>query len=145
MPLLLLLLLILAGCAGTKQRVAPDWSIAELPASVITYPDTLPALCEMVVIDGADGIRHGTWTPECWKIMQAYEVVSEANTDIAQANADALRNTEAGYNSLLNAGKMERELSDFYLELYEEEKSGRFIDSLLYRSLISLGILAVML
>ncbi len=143
--ILLSLILILAGCAGQDRISPPDWSIAELSNRDITEPTKLPQLCEVVSIKGADGLKYGTWSEACWKYLQEYEITAEANTDIAKANADALRNTEAGYNALINAGKMERELGDFYLELYEDEKSGRFIDSILYRSLISLGILAVML
>ena len=99
----------------------------------------------MVVIEGLDGERYGTWSADCWKYLQAYEVVSKANTDIAQANADALRNTEAGYNALISAGQMQKQLTDFYAELLEEERSGRFIDSLLYKTLIGLGFIVVML
>lgn len=139
------LILILAGCAGQDRISPPDWSIAELPESAITTPAELPLLCKVEAVTGEDGQRYGTWPAECWKALQEYEITAEANTDIAKANADALRNTEAGYNALINAGKMQQELGDFYLELYEDEKSGRFIDSILYRSLISLGILAVML
>lgn len=145
MILLPTLLILLTGCAGRDRIAPPDWSIAELPASDITEPTELPQLCEMVVIDGADGERYGTWSPECWKYLQNYEIISEANADIAQENANALRNTEAGYNALLNAGKLQRELGDFYLELYEDEKSGRFMDSVLYRALIGLGFIVVML
>jgi len=143
--ILLSLISILGGCAGRDRISPPDWSIAELPESEITTPVKLPLLCKVEAITGEDGQRYGTWSKKCWQALQAYEIVSEANTDIAQANADALRNTEAGYNALLNAGKLQQELGNFYLELYEDEKSGRFIDSVLYRSLIALGFVVVML
>ncbi len=105
----------------------------------------LPSLCEMQVIEGIDGVRYGTWTPDCWKEFMAYEIVSEANTDIAIANASALRNTEAGYNTLVRAGEMQQSLLQYYIDLLEEERSARFIDSLLYKALIGLGLLVVIL
>jgi len=143
--LLSLLSTVLAGCAGQDRIDPPDWNQVEISTTQITEPENLPLLCEIITIEDAQGIKHGTWSAMCWKALQEYEIKAEGNTEIAKANADALRKVEGASRALLNAGKMERELSDFYLQLYEEEKSGRFIDSLLYRSLISLGILAVML
>ena len=140
-----LAILILAGCAGQEKRSPPDWSAVALPVVEITDPVALPQLCEATIIEAADGERYGTWPAECWKILAAYEVTAEGNTAIAQATANALRNTEAGYNSLISAGKIQQELTNFYAELLEEEKSGRFIDSLLYKTLIGLGFIVVML
>ena len=136
---------ILVGCAGKANVKPPDWSIADLSESSITLPAELPALCEVVAIEGTDGQKYGTWSADCWKYLQAYEITAEGNTSIAQANADALRNTEAGYQAVVNAGKMQQELTNFYAELLKDEKSGRFIDSLLYRVFISLGLIAVVL
>jgi len=139
------LLTVLTACAGNNKRTPPDWSVAELPVSVITEPTTLPLLCKVFVIEGVDGNKYATWDSACWNDLQAYEIISQANTEIAQSNADALRNTEAGYAAVVNAGKMQQELTQFYAELLEDERSGRFIDSLLYRSLIALGFIVVAL
>jgi hypothetical protein len=139
------MILILAGCAGQEKRSPPDWSAVALPAVEITDPAALPQLCEITVIQDAEGVKYGAWSPACWKALSAYEVTAEGNTDIAQSNANALRKTEAGYNSLISAGQMQQELTNFYAELLKDEKSGRFVDSLLYKTLIGLGFIVVML
>ncbi len=112
-----------------------------MPTVEITEPVELPALCEITVIQSAEGVKYGTWSAPCWKAFQAYEVVSEANVEIAAANASALRNTEAGYQSAISAGQMQQELTFFYADLLEEERSARFIDGLLFKSIIGLGLL----
>ena len=139
------MLLILAGCASQPRLNLPDWGDLALPTEEITDPIALPLLCEMQILEGTDGIRYGTWTPDCWKEFMAYEIISEANTDIAGANASALRNTEAGYGTLIKVGELQQILLQHYADLLEEERSGRFIDSLLYRALIGLGLLVVIL
>lgn len=139
------MLLILGGCAGQDRRELPDWSGMALPAVPVTDPVELPLLCEISVMKDTDGQKFGFWTADCWKALQAYEFAAEANTSIAQSNANALRNTEAAYATLINAGEMQQQLTEFYAELLKEERSGRFIDGLLYKTLISLGFLVVLL
>jgi len=142
--LLSLLLTVLAGCAGQDRIEPPDWSIAELPASEITRPTQLPALCEVSVIQ-SDGIKYAAFSADCLKSLQAYEIIAEANTLIAESNADALQSTERGYNSLVEAGKMQQELSDYFREELADEKKKGFYDSMFYRALIALGLIVVAL
>ena len=143
--MLLLMSLILAGCAGNKPREIPDWGAVEIPQTEVTDPVALPLLCEMTVIDGADGVRYGTWSPECWQAFQAYELVAEANYKISQANAGALRDTEGAYKSLVSAGQMQQQLTEFYNDMYEDEKDSHRWDNWFYRILIGLGLLVVVL
>ena len=139
------LILVLAGCAGQEKRSPPDWSAVALPVVEITDPVALPQLCPATIVEATDGERYGTWPAECWRALAAYEITAEGNTSIAQLNANALRNTEAGYNSLISAGQMQQELSGFYSDLLEDERKARFIDSLLYKILVGLGLIAVVL
>ena len=140
-----MLLILVTGCAGQDRREPPDWSGLALPATPVTYPAELPPLGEMTVMDGVDGQRYGFWTADCWKALQAYEFTAEANTDAAKFNASALHNTEAAYAVLVSAGEMQQQLTEFYAELLKEERSGRFIDGLIYKILVSLGFMVVLL
>ena len=92
----LLLLMTVVGCAGQDRREAPDWSSAALPDAEITVPTELPLLCPLSEIS--------TWSPACRGYLVEYEIVAEGNTVIAQANANALRNTRAAHGTLINAG-----------------------------------------
>lgn len=135
----------LGGCATNPRAPAPNWSSAAVDPVEITDPELLPALCAMFVIEGADGVRYGTWTDACWNELAAYEIIAEGNTEIARANADALRKTEAGYNSLIKAGELQQEMTRFYEESLREEKSAHRIDNWMYKILMGLGLIAVAL
>jgi hypothetical protein len=81
----------------------------------------------------------------CWAALDAFDVVAAGNSEIAQANANALRNTERANDALIQAGQLQQQLSDFYRELLEDERQARWIDSMMYKSLIALGVIAVAL
>jgi len=81
----------------------------------------------------------------CWAALDAFDVVAVGNTEIAQANADALRNTEGANDALIQAGQLQQQLSDFYRELLADERQARWIDGMIYKSLIALGVIAVAL
>ena len=129
--------LILAACASAPQTTRPDWSaVGELEKKPVTDPRALPALCEI------------PWRPvdlHCWAALDAFDVIAAGNTKIAQANADALRKTEGANDALIQAGQLQQELSDFYRELLEDERQARWIDGMLYKAVIGLGIIAVAL
>jgi hypothetical protein len=100
----------------------------------------LPKLCPIEVIDG-----RGTWSLECWQAFERFEIIAVGNTDIARANTAALRSTEGANDALIEAGRLQQQLGDFYLDLLKDERQGRQIDVLTYRVLIALGVLATVL
>ena len=126
---LLLIALILSGCASTPSQL-PDWKTAELPEIEATNPLKLPLLCGV-----------GEWDTRCWKALEAYEIVAEANFQIGLSNVKALKNTEAGYSHLIQAGILQTRLTEFYMDELKREERGRFIDGLFYKTLIGLGII----
>jgi hypothetical protein len=81
----------------------------------------------------------------CWAALDAFDVIAAGNTTIAQANANALRNTEGANDALIQAGQLQQQLSDFYRELLEDERQARWIDGMLYKAIIGLGVVAVAL
>ena len=128
------------GCGGAEVRdERPDWDDVSTSTIAVTDPTELPLLCpfERIAVDGE--IRGG-WSVECIKALEAYEIVSEANLEIATLNASALRKTEAGYNQLIHAGEMEQQLGEFYLELLKEEKREHFWDNVLHKALLIIGV-----
>jgi hypothetical protein len=137
----LLTALILAGCGVQEVRERPDWDDISVPTVEVTDPEGLPVLCPIEVYRVGTA-KFGTWSDLCWKDFEAYEIVAEGNTDIATYNANSLRNTEAGYNQLINAGKMEQELSAFYLEQYKAEKKEHFWDNVTNKIMVILGVIA---
>jgi hypothetical protein len=135
--MLLLTVSILVGCANQPAVDPPDWSsVANVEKTPITDPRALPTLCE---------IPWRAVDVHCWAALDAFDVIADGNTKIAQANADALRNTEGANDALIQAGQLQQQLSDFYRELLADERQARWIDGMMYKSLIALGVIAVAL
>jgi hypothetical protein len=135
--MLLLIVSILAGCANQPTVEPPDWgAVANVEKKPVTDPRALPTLCE--VPWPVDSVR-------CWAALDAFDVIAIGNTDIAQANADALRHTDAANDALIQAGQLQQQLSDFYRDLLADERRERWIDGMMYKSLIGLGVIAVAL
>ena len=78
-------------------------------------------------------------------MLDEYDIIATFNTELADLNANALRKTELGYDSLQQAGQLQQQLSDYYQELLKEERQGRFIDGLMYKALIGLGVIGAAL
>lgn len=133
----LLIVSILVGCASQPAVDPPDWSsLANLEKTPITDPRALPVLCE---IPWQETDLH------CWVALDEFDVIADGNSKIAQANADALRNTEGANDALIQAGQLQQQLSDFYRELLADERQARWIDGMMYKALIGLGVIAVAL
>ncbi len=124
----LLIGLIAVGCARTPPKPLPDWELAERVETEVADPIELPELCEL---------HDGQWTPACWLIfVDEYEVIAEGNTIIAGANASALRKTEAAYDEIIAAGKLQQQLATIRQELLDDERRQREYDKWYYRAII---------
>lgn len=129
--------LILGACASQPEANRPDWSgIAELEKKPVTDPRALPLLCQ---------IPWPATAVHCWAALEAFDVIAHGNTEGAQATANALRKTEGANDALIQAGQLQQELSDFYRELLQDERHARWIDGMLYKAIIGLGVIAVAL
>lgn len=127
--MLSLIVLIAAGCASQPVEL-PNWDLAERPPIEVVDPVELPALCEIP--------SNGTWPAECWLALDAYDIVASGNTEIAQDLANALRKSDASYDALLGAAKVQQELSQIRQELLEKERRDHTIDNWWHRGLIVL-------
>ena len=139
---MLLLIVLTASCVSVPEtRDPPDWTgIGNLEKKPAADAKDLPQLCEIEVIQG-----RGTWSLECWGIFERFEIIATGNTEIARANTAALRSTEGANDALIEAGKLQQQLSNFYLDLLKDERQGRQIDVLSYRILIAVVALGALL
>lgn len=118
----------------TPPTPIPDWNIVERTPVEAANPYPLPPLCSIPWdIDDID----------CWRKLDAYDVVAIGNYDIAVANTEALRTTEMAYDVLVEAGKLQNQLSDIRQDLLDQERTAHTMDTWFYRGLITLGIVAV--
>jgi hypothetical protein len=97
----------------------------------------LPPLCEIPI--------SGQWPVECWKKLDAFDIVATGNYDQAQSTANALRKSDASYDALLGAAKVQQELSQIRQDLLERERQAHTMDTWFYRIVIALGLIGVAL
>ncbi len=138
--------LIVSGCVSVPEtRDPPDWSgVGNIEKKPAADAKDLPELCEVEVAETELG-RRATWSQPCWNILEAFEVIAIGNTKIARANTSALRSTEAANDTFIEAGKLQQQLSNFYLDLLKDERQGRQLDVLTYRVLIAVVALGALL
>ena len=122
------IVLILAGCASERVNL-PNFDIAERPQSSVSDPVDYPVLCEMP-----------DWDVACWNAFVAFEDAAEANKDIAQLNADSLRDAQGAYDALLQAGYNYQAITEIREEQLQRERDDHMKDVWWYRGLIALGI-----
>ncbi len=134
--LILLSALITAACASEPVQL-PDWDIAEREQRQLVAPKQLPDLCEIPM--------NGQWSVECWQRLDAHDIIAEGNFEIAQSLASALEASDASYDQLLGAAKVQQELSQIRQELLKQERRAHAMDNWFYRAIIALGLLGAAL
>ena len=132
----MLIALTSASCATAPVEL-PDWELAEREQIEVTEPLTLPPLCEIPI--------SGQWPAECWQKLDAFDIVATGNYDQAQSTANALRKSDASYDALLGAAKVQQELSQIRQDLLERERQAHTMDNWFYRSVIALGLIGIAL
>jgi len=140
--MILLIATTLIGCVSTGEtQDPPDWSDVRRPVVVVTTPMPLPKLCRLKTLtDPNTGEAFDMWPADCTKTLLGYEAVAETNTIIAAENAAALDLTEAAYDGLIQAGEMQEEITRFYATELKYEKREHFIDNLINKLLLVLGL-----
>lgn len=98
----------------------PDLTVAERPKQEIADPEQLPVLCELPA--------NGVWPVSCWETFVKYEEIAHGNYTIAVANTSALRESDAAYDSLLEAAMNQQYLASFREDLLQEERRAHTLD-----------------
>lgn len=88
---------------------------------------------------------NGQWSVECWQRLDAHDIIAEGNFEIAQSLASALEASDASYDQLLGAAKVQQELSQIRQELLKQERRAHAMDNWFYRAIIALGLLGAAL
>ena len=97
----------------------------------------LPDLCEIP--------SDGLWPAECWLRLDAYDIVASGNYDQALSTASALRKSDASYDALIEAGKLQSQLAHIRQEMLEQERRAHTMDNWFYRIIIALGLAGAVL
>lgn len=125
---------ILSGCATNDPIDWPDWDIPKAAVEA-TEPLPLPQLPPLE-LEG----NVATLDRAAVLALFAYREAAEANHDIAQANADALKAQALAYNQLIEAGKFQTQLMQIREEMLRQAKRDAFIDRMTLRGVVLLGI-----
>ena len=134
---MLLIALTSVSCATAPVEL-PEWDLAARQSNLeVSDPLPLPNLCEIP--------STGSWPVECWKKLDAYDIAASANYEAAVLNASALRKSEAAYDSLIEAGKLQSQLAQIREEMLERERQAHTMDNWFYRFIIALGLIVAAL
>lgn len=131
----------MTACVSGKPYELPAPAEITRPPSAATRPITLPKrpeLREIVFQDQAGGFLTG----EGLRALTAYREAAEANTDIATLNAVQAEQIAAAFDKLAAAYQRQREISAIREDLLTQARRDRFIDGLIYKALIGLGLVA---
>lgn len=128
------------GC--TTAPPPSNWEMPEYEQSTPVNPKTLPDLCAFVPSESGVGFLL---TVPCAQQIERFEIVAEANTTIAQENANALVASQESAMHLITAGATQEEIARVRLERLEEEKKAHFWDNVFHRTIIVLGVIGAVL
>lgn len=133
------MLIVLTSASCTTAPVSlPDWDLAARNVDVeVVDPAAVPVLCDIPL--------DGVWSVVCWKQLDAYDIVAKANYEIALANASALRKSDAAYDQLIEAGKLQSQLAQIRQDMLEQERRAHTLDNWFYRGVIALGLIGAAL
>jgi len=124
--MILLLALIISGCAAERISLPDFDQAARLPGEVVS-PVEYPPLCEI------------PWNSAvCWQALDVFEDVAHGNMELANLNASIARDSEQAYDHILSAGKQQQQIALIREEMLEAERRDHFIDNLWHRGLIIL-------
>ncbi len=133
--------LILAGCAAGKGYELPAPSQIDEPPVTATRPIPLPDRPEIAEAK-INGQAVGYLTRDGLQALTAYSEAADANTVIAELNAIQAEQIAAAFMKLAAAYQRQREISSIREDLLRQERRGRFIDGLIYKAMIGLGLVA---
>ena len=111
-----------------------------------TYPDALPKLNELECYPDENSCRIAGYnsTADVDK-LEAYKIVSEGNTAIAQANAEAVDSALAQSAELVAAGIAAEKISEIREEQLRIERQLRQQEKWYYRAMLALAGVAIVL
>lgn len=129
--------LILAACGSQPARVPPpDWNIDTGTRTEVLDAEPLPVLCAIPWEQDA---------VECWSALDKFDIIAERNHDVAQANANAVRNERGAGDAFIQAGKNQQQITQFYLDELKAEEQAHTIDNLFHKSIIALALIGLAL
>ena len=127
------------GCSTTPPQT-PNCDIPapmEEVGQAVSVPE-MPVAASMTS-DSATFDRAGVVT------LTQLRIAAETNKTVANENALALEARNAEVNALIECARWQNVWIDVHAEDLKDEKREHFIDNLLHRGLIALGIVAVAL
>lgn len=134
-----ILSVVCCGCVSSPVEI-PPWDIT--PATVeVQRPLPLPEL-PAPTSSTEDTV---TFTIEGFSALLAYAAVAGGNVDIALENAAALEAQSQAYNSLAEAGKLQRQFTLIREEQLAIERRDHLIDNWVHRAIIAIGLLGAAL
>lgn len=131
-------LIVLTACSTVREL--PDCEIPEAPAEA-QRAVLLPELPQEV----SSTNTTATFDLDGMLQLKRYRIASDTNTEVANLNAEALEARNESINALIECVRGQNIWMEIREDELEREKLDHFIDNLLHRGLIALGLVAVAL
>lgn len=109
-----------------------------------TQPHPLPSVKEGVYLV-VDGVEYLAYDEEASVSLERYIEVAEANTTIAEENAQALTLRKQQINELLAAGRLTEQQAALLLDAYKSERRDAFLQRWFSNGVLVLLALAAVL
>jgi len=133
------ILLLCVGCASEPQQL-PNCDIPA-PMAEVQHALELPEL----PVEVSSTLTTATFNLEGMSQLKIYRIASDANKTVADENALALEARNEEVNALIECARFQNVWIRVHAEDLKDEKFDHFIDNLLHRGLIALGVVAVAL
>lgn len=133
-----LLMICLIACVSTSCAIAPNpWNEIKVPDSEIAYPIVLPDFPDPI----SSTKTTATYSRDSIEDMVLYVTAADANTKAATANAEQIEDLREGAESLVEAGKSQRQIADMKQTMLDNERKHNFFTNIgLYVVIIGLAL-----
>ena len=112
----------------------------------VTYPDALPKIKELECYPNEDDCKVAGYTSTAdVDVLEAYKIISEGNTGIAQANAEAIDSALEQSADLVAAGIAAEKISEIREEQLRIERQLRQQEKWYYRAMLALAGVAIVI
>ena len=138
--LLAVLAALMIGCEPSPPILDNTFAEFQVTDKEVTSPEVLPKLIPLDCFpEEGDGCQIAGWTStDSIDTFENYKIISESNTEIAQANAEGLQTAIEEIKELVYAGREQEKITQIREEQLQFERTQRQIEKWYYRVMLVL-------
>lgn len=135
--LLIAFVILTSACETTPPKIEYEFATFSPVEAEPTTPSKLPELSPLKCYPSDDDCQVAGYDEvEDIDRYERFKILADGNTEVAQANAEALELMLEREEAILAAGKAQEEMTNLYAELLAYEKQERAREKWYYRALL---------